>query len=335
MLYKWFTYTTFAYPWVLPLLLAVPLLIYWHVKKHQQQTASFSVTTTHFLQRRTSWKVGMRHLPFILRCMALTALIIALARPQHKFTEQQTDGEGIDIVLCFDISGSMTEQDFQPNRLEASKEVASEFVRNRPGDRIGVTIFSSQSFTMCPITTDHNTVLAQINNIQSGYLQDEGTAIGSGVATSVDRLRSSKSKSKVIVLLTDGVDFGGMIPPDIAKDMAKTYGIKVYTIGVGSNKEMDVQVQTEFGTTTQKKKLEFNEGLLKNMAEETGGQYFHAADKDALKNVYQSINQLEKTKVQLTTYSRFTDQYFWFLAVGLGLVVMELFLRLTVVKKFP
>ena len=335
MLYSWFTHITFAYPWVLPLLLAVPFLIYWYVRKHQQQSASLTVTTTYFLSRRTSWKVMMRHWPFAFRCIALMALIIALARPQHQFTEKQTDGDGIDIVLCFDISGSMTEQDFQPNRLEASKEVASEFVSNRPGDRIGVTIFSGESFTMCPITTDHNTVLTQISNIQSGYLPVEGTAIGSGIATSVDRLRSSKAKSKVIVLLTDGVDFGGRIPPDIAKDMAKSYAIKVYTIGVGSNEEMDVKVQTEFGTTTQKKKMEFNEGLLKNIAEETGGQYFHATDKNALKNVYQSINQLEKTKVQVTTYSRFTDEYFWFLVVGLGLIVIELLLRLTVLKKFP
>lgn len=335
MLYTWLTHITFAYPWVLPLLLFIPFLAYWHVKKRGQQTASFTITTTHFLQRRSSWKLQLRPLPFMLRCMALATLIIALARPQHKFSEQQIDGEGIDIVLCFDISGSMTAQDFKPNRLEASKEVASEFVSNRPGDRIGVTIFSSLSFTMCPITIDHNTVLAQINNIQSGYLQDEGTAIGSGIATSVDRLRNSKTKSKVIILLTDGVDFGGRIPPDIAKDMAKTYGIKIYTIGVGSNQEMDVQVQTELGTTTQRKKMEFNEGLLKEIAVETGGQYFHATDKEALKNVYQSINQLEKTKVQLTTYSRFTDEYFWFLVVGLGLVVIELLLRLTVLRKFP
>ncbi len=335
MLYNWYKHIEFAYPWVLPLLLAILYMIYWYLKNNQQQSASLTVTTVHFLPRTFSWKVRLRHLPFVLRCMALTALIIALARPQLKFTEQQTDGDGIDIVLCFDISGSMTERDFQPNRLEASKEVAAAFVRNRPGDRIGVTIFSSQSFTMCPITTDHNTVLAQINNIQSGYLQDEGTAIGSGIATSVDRLRDSKSKSKIIVLLTDGVDFGGRIPPDIAKDMAKTFGIKVYTIGVGSNKEVDVEVQSAFGTTTQRKKLEFNEGLLKNIADETGGQYFHATDKDALMKIYESINQLEKTKVQVTTYNRYTDEYFWFLVAGLGLLLLETTLRLTVLKKFP
>jgi Ca-activated chloride channel homolog len=335
MLYSWLQHITFAYPWLLPLLLVIPYMVFWYVRSNNKTTASFAITTTHFLQNTTNLKARLRHLPFALRCIGLAALIIALARPQHKFTEQQTDGEGIDIVLCFDISGSMTLPDFAPNRLEASKEVASQFVQNRKGDRIGVTIFSSQSFTMCPITTDYNTVLAQIKNIQSGYLQDEGTAIGSGIATSVDRLRSSQAKSKVIILLTDGVDFGGVIPPDVAKDMAKTYGIKIYTVGVGSDKEIDIQVQTALGTSTQRKKGEFNEGLLKTIAEETGGQYFHATDKEALSKIYSSINELEKSKVQVTSYNRYTDEYFWFLLVGLVVIIIELVLRLLVFKKFP
>ncbi len=335
MLYSWLSHISFAYPWILPMLLVIPYLCYRYIKSHHQQSGSFVVTTTHFIQQLTSWKIRIRHLPFVLRCLALVCLIIALARPQQRFTEQQTDGEGIDMVMCFDISGSMTEQDFKPNRLEASKEVASAFVQNRPGDRIGITIFSSQSFTMCPITTDHATVLTQINNIQSGYLQDEGTAIGSGIATSIDRLKDSKAKSRIIILLTDGVDFGGVIPPDIAKEMAKTYGIKVYTIGVGSNKEIDVQVETPFGVTTQKKKMEFNESLLKSIAEETGGQYFQATDKENLEKIYQSINQLEKSKVQLTTYNRYNDEYKWFLLAGLFFVVIETLLKLTVLKKFP
>jgi len=335
MLSDWLTHNSFAYPWLLPLLLVVPYMIYWYIKTNQKQTAAFTITTTHFLRHISNWKTRLRHLPFALRCLGLICLIIAAARPQEKFTEQQTEGEGIDIVLCLDISGSMTEQDFQPSRLEASKAVAREFVQSRPGDRIGIVIFSSQSFTLCPITTDHNTVLNQINNITNGYLQEEGTAIGSGLATSVDRLKDSKSKSKIIILLTDGVDFGGVIPPDIAKNMAKLYGIKVYTIGVGSEKEMDVQVQSMFGTTTQKKKLEFNETLLKELATETGGQYFHATDNEALKKIYASINQLEKNKVQLTSYNRYTDEFLNFLLAGLILIVIEIILRLTLFKKFP
>ncbi len=335
MLSNWLQHTNFAYPWLLPVLLVIPYMIYVYIKSKNQQTASFKITTTYFLHHVNTWKTQSRHLPFALRCIGLALLIIALARPQQKFTEQQTDGEGIDIVLCFDISGSMTEQDFTPNRLEASKAVAAEFVRNRPGDRIGIVIFSSQSFTLCPITTDHNTVLAQINNIQNGYLPEDGTAIGSGLATSVDRLKSSTSKSKVIILLTDGVDFGGFIPPDKAKEMAKLYGIKVYTIGVGSTKVMDVQVQSQFGTTTQTRQMEFNEGLLKELATETGGQYFHATDNAALKKIYNSINLLEKNKVEISTYNRYTEEFFYFLLAGLILIVIEMVLRFTLFKKFP
>ncbi len=335
MLVDWLHHTDFAYPWLLPLLLVIPYMIYWYIKNNQNQTGSFKVTTTFFLQGIKNWKSRMRHFMFVLRCIGLAALIIALARPRERFTEQQTDGEGIDIVLCFDISGSMTEQDFTPNRLEASKQVAREFVQGRPGDRIGITIFSSESFTLCPLTTDHNTVQAQINNIENGYLGVDGTAIGSGLATSVDRMKNSKSKSKVIILLTDGVDFGGVIPPDIAKNMAKLYGIKVYTIGVGSEKEMDVQVQSQFGATTQRRKMEFNESLLQSLAKETGGQYFHATDNEALKKIYASINQLEKNKVQVTTYNRFTEEFLPFLLAGLICIVLEMALRLTIFKKFP
>jgi len=335
MLYHWFQDITFAYPEALSLLLIVPLLAVWYYGNIQKRQASMLVTTTHFLSEIRTFKTWFRNFPFILRCLALICLIVALARPQHKFTEQETEGEGIDIVLCFDISGSMTEKDFLPNRLEASKEVAQAFVNDRPGDRIGVVIFSRQSFTLCPLTTDKTTVLSQIASIRSGYLEEEGTAIGSGLATSVDRLKDVKTKSKIIILLTDGVDFGGLIPPDIAKEMAKYYKIKVYTIGVGSEKEIEEQVQTPFGNMQNRKKLEFNEGLLKNIAAETGGQYFHAADQDALQKVYGSINKLEKTRIKITTYDRFSEEFLPWLLIALGLIVLETVLRYTVFKKFP
>jgi Ca-activated chloride channel family protein len=325
----------FAYPWVLFFLILIPAIIYWHWNNNRKTSASIKVTTTHFLQHTKSWRTQMRHLPFLLRCLALICIIVALARPQERFTEDEINGEGIDMVLCFDISGSMTEKDMLPNRLEASKQVALDFVEHRPGDRIGIVIFSSQSFTLCPITTDHNTVRTQISNIENGYLQDEGTAIGSGLATSVDRLRHTNSKSKVVILLTDGVDFGGAISPDIAKDMAKLYGVKVYTIGIGTEKEIEVPVETMLGSVMQKKKLEYNEALLKSLATETGGQYFHATTKEALQGIYDSINKLEKSKVQVTTYNKFTDKYHLPLMIGLCLVALELILRLTVFKKFP
>jgi len=335
MLYNWFQNITFANKEVLSLLLIIPILAYWYYGNIQKRQSSMLITTTHFLNGIRTFKTWFQHFPFVLRCLALACLIIALARPQHKFSEQQTEGEGIDIVLCFDISGSMTEKDFTPSRLEASKEVAEAFVNERPGDRIGVVIFSRQSFTLCPITTDKATVLSQIDNIRSGYLEEEGTSIGSGLATSVDRLKDQKTKSKIIILLTDGVDFGGLIPPDIAKEMAKLYKIKVYTIGVGSDKEIEEQVQTPFGNMTDRKKLEFNEGLLKNIASETGGQYYHATDQDALKKIYASINQLEKSKIKITAYERSTEEFLPWLLAAIALLFIESILRYTAFKKFP
>lgn len=335
MLYQWLKNITFAWPEALGLFMLLPLLIFWYTGNEKKRQASMLITTTHFIKDIRTGKTWLRHTPFVLRCITLVFLIVALARPQHKFTEQQTEGEGIDIVLCFDISGSMTEKDFSPNRLEAAKDVAQAFVNQRIGDRIGVVIFSRQSFTLCPITSDKTAVLTQIANIKSGYLEEEGTAIGSGLATSVDRLKDQKTKSKVIILLTDGVDFGGQIPPDIAMEMAKLYKIKVYAIGVGSEKEIDEVVETPFGTEINKKRLEFNEGLLINLAQQTGGQYFHATDQEALKKIYTEINKLEKTKIKITTYDRYTEEFLPWLLVALALLFIEIILRLTVFRKFP
>jgi len=182
----------------------------------------------------SSWKTALRHLPFVLRLLAISALILALARPQNVFEEQNAEGEGVDIILCIDVSGSMTAQDFTPNRLEAAKDVAIDFVNKRLTDRIGIVIFSGESFTQCPLTTDHDVLITAIKNIHNGLLED-GTAIGSGLGTSVDRLRTSKSKSKVVILLTDGENNGGLIDPKTAKEIAKAFSIKVYTIGVGTD----------------------------------------------------------------------------------------------------
>ena len=335
MIVEWLQHIEFAYPWVLGLLILVPVLIFEYVRSNRKRQASMLITTTHFLQGVKDFRTSFLHFPFVLRCIAIITLIVAMALPRLKYTEQLTEGEGIDIVLCFDISGSMLAKDFQPNRLEAAKNVAKEFVMQRPGDRIGVVIFSSASFTLCPVTPDHNAVLLQINNIESGYLQEEGTAIGSGLAASVDRLRKGKSKSKVVILLTDGVDVGGNVPPDLAKQMAKEYNIKVYTIGIGSDKEIDETTTSALGTVTQKRKLEFNEDLLKDIAQTTGGQYFQATDNAALQKIYASINQLEKTKIQLTTYDHYTNKFLPFLITGLCLLLAEMLLRYTVFRKYP
>lgn len=335
MLYQWIKNIHFDCPHALGLLLIIPLCAVWYWRNVGSRQASMMVTTTHFIGYLRSFKTWFRHFPFVLRMLALVCLIIALARPQHRFTEQLIEGEGIDIILCFDISGSMNEKDFAPNRLEASKEVGLTFINERVGDRIGIVIFSRQSFTLCPLTTDKNAIIAQVNNIRSGYLEEDGTAIGSGLATSVDRLKDQKTKSRIVILLTDGVDYGGMIPPDIAKEMAKLYGIKVYTIGVGTEKEVDEQVETPYGRMKNRKKLEFNEKLLQEIAAETGGQYFHATDRQALENIYKSINQLEKTKIEVTTYERFSEKYFAFVFAAVALLMLEMLLRYTMFRRFP
>jgi Ca-activated chloride channel family protein len=258
-----------------------------------------------------------------------------LARPQQRNIETNIEGEGIDIMLCFDISGSMMAKDFEPNRLEAVKELAKEFVQNRLGDKIGIVIFSRVSFTLCPLTTYHEAVFSQMDHIQSGYLEEEGTSIGSGLATCVDRLKDSQSKSKIIVLLTDGVDYGGLIPPDIAKEMAKLYKIKIYSIGVGSAKELEEVVETPYGTKRQNRTLEFNENLLQELSKETGGVYFNAKNKEALKTVYASIDKLEKSKIQRTTYERAEEKFLPWVIAAIGLLLAELLLRYTIFRKFP
>lgn len=332
MIVNWLQHTDFAYPWFLLLLVLLPVLVIWHYRRQAKKSATIALSTTREIRKTKTWKTRLVPVPFWLRILALGVLIIAMARPRDSFTETTTTGQGIDIVLCFDISGSMTERDFVPNRLEAAKKVAENFVRTREGDRIGVTIFSNISFTLTPVTTDYNMVLQQISQINSGYLEEEGTAIGSGLATSIDRLRYSKAKSRIIILLTDGMDFGGKISPDIATSMAKTFGIKVYTVGIGSNKV--VNDNDPFGDPGGRK-LEFNPELLKNIARQTGGQYFQAGDNKTLQKVYESIGKLEKSDIKVTSYNRYEEKYIPFVLTGLFLLALELFLRLRVLRKFP
>jgi len=333
LLFNYFNNITFSQPWFFALLVLVPVLVFWYLKNNnaQQGTLIISDATATGL---SSWKSSFRHLPFTLRLLALCCIIMALARPQTKSELQQTDGEGVDIILCLDVSGSMTAQDFQPNRLEAAKNVASDFVSRRTSDRIGVVIFAGESFTQCPITTDHNVLLAAIENIHNGLLED-GTAIGSGLGTSVDRLRTSQSKSKIIILLTDGENNGGLIDPQTAKEIAKTFGIKVYTIGVGTDGYAQQPVNTPMGIQIQSTKVAIDEKLLQEIASETGGRYFRAKDNDGLSNIYTEIDNLEKSKVQLSTLSRYTEKFFPFLFAALTLLFLEMIFRFTVFRKFP
>lgn len=334
MIFDYFQDITFGQPWFFYLLILIPFLIIWKVIKGKSQQAAINVSSIGGLQNVSSWKTTFNSIPFLLRLLALTCIIFALARPQTRNDEKLTEGEGVDIVLCIDVSGSMTAQDFTPNRMEAAKKVAEDFVDQRQTDRIGIVIFSGESFTQCPLTTDHEVLKSQIEQIRNGLLED-GTAIGSGLATSVDRLRTSTAKSKVVILLTDGINNGGLIDPATAKEIAKRFAVKVYTIGVGTDGYAPTPVSTPMGIVMQNQKVDIDEKLLTNIANETGGRYFRAKDNQSLKNIYNAIDKLEKSKVQVTSFHRFAEKFYPFVFAALLFLFLEVLLRFTVFKKFP
>lgn len=334
MLYDWYQHIYFAQPAFFGLFALIPLLIWWEVTRADKAKATVMVSTIHAFRGTRSWKNFLRPLLFIFRALTLCCLIIALARPQTRNDEQIVNGEGIDIVLCLDISGSMLAQDFTPNRMDAAKNVAAEFIDNRPTDRVGLVIFSGEAFTMCPLTTDRNVLKSQLFQVHSGLLED-GTAIGSGLATGVDRLRSSPSKSKVIILLTDGENNGGLIDPNTAKEIAKSVGVRVYTIGMGTEGYAPVPVQTPTGVVMSKEKVNIDEKLLTQIATETGGKYYRAKDNESLHNIYSEIDQLEKSKIEVSSIRRYTEQFFPFALASAIFLFLELLLRWTVLRKFP
>lgn len=333
---NWFKNIEFAWPWILWTLFIIPLIIAWYIKMNKRQTAALPITTLKHLKNSKGINTWLFHIPFILRCAGIIFLIIALARPQKIFTEKYLDGEGIDIILCIDVSGSMAYKDFLPTRLEASKEIVKDFVRSRSGDNIGVVIFSNYGFTLCPLTIDTNTVLNQIKSITDSILSDNETVIGTGIATCINRLKNSHSKSKVIILLSDGVNSLDAVSPETAIDIAKNNNIKIYTIGVGIDaKEVEVDIKVLGEITPHKVVSELNEVLLKRIAYETGGNYFHALDQEGLKKGYESINNLEKSKIQTIINNRYEDRYLFFLIVGFIFIFCELILRHSVFRKFP
>lgn len=334
MIFDYFNNISFGQPQFFYLLILIPVIIVWKIFKGRHQQAAINISSIIGLQNISSWKNVFHHIPFVLRLLALTCIIFALARPQTRNDEQNAEGEGVDIILCIDVSGSMTAQDFTPNRMEAAKKVAEDFVDQRLTDRIGIVIFSGESFTQCPLTTDHAVLKSQIEQIRNGLLED-GTAIGSGLATSVDRLRTSTSKSKVVILLTDGINNGGLIDPATAKEIAKRFNVKVYTIGVGTDGYAPTPVSTPMGIVMQNEKVAIDEKLLTSIANETGGRYFRAKDDAGLKNIYNEIDKLEKSKVQITTFSRFAEKFYPFVFVALLFLFLEVLLRFTVFKKFP
>ena len=326
----------FVNHWWLLLLMLLPFFIFWHLKKLRLQQSKLVISTTEPIRNLTSIRsVVHPYLP-ILKALGFGFLVLALARPQLSLKEEEVKAEGIDIVMVMDISSSMLAQDFTPDRLSVSKEVAKAFIDKRIYDRIGLVVFAGESFTQCPITTDHRVVKDFLDGLQCGLLED-GTAIGMGLASAVNRVKESEAKSKVIILLTDGVNNSGYIKPMTAAEIAEKLDTRVYTIGVGTRGQALSPVQRRsdgryiFGMA----KVEIDERLLNQIAEMTGGKYFRATDEISLQQIYDEIDLLEKTEMEVTAFKRYSDEYRPFLIIGLGLFLLDFFLRLTVFKTIP
>ncbi|MBR1381972.1 MAG: VWA domain-containing protein [Paludibacteraceae bacterium] len=323
---------TFANPEYLFLLLLLLPIVGWYIYELRKSDASVQVSDTRVLAAQPkSIRIWLLHVPFVLRIAVITLISIALARPQltNKWSSQST--EGIDIMMALDISGTMLAEDLRPNRLEAAKKVASDFVIARPNDQIGLVVFAGESFTQCPLTTDHAVLVNLFKSVEYGMVED-GTAIGLGLANAVNRMKDSETKSKVIILLTDGSNNRGDIDPQTAAEIAKTYGIRVYTIGVGSYGQARVPVQTPIGKQYITMDNEFDETTLRSIAETTGGQYFRAKDNTTLKAIYDQIDQMEKTKLRVREFSKHTENFMPFLYAALICLLLELIIRYFVLR---
>jgi Ca-activated chloride channel family protein len=318
--------------WFLWFLLVIPLLVAYYIYRQNKSHASLKLSTAGFFaESGNTFRHWLRHILFAMRLAVIALVIIVIARPQNVDKWQSSTTEGIDIVLALDVSGSMLARDFSPDRLEASKNVATEFISGRPYDRIGLTVFSGESFTQCPLTTDHAVLINLLREIRSGMIED-GTAIGVGLATAINRIKDSDAISKVIILLTDGVNNTGSIDPMTAAEIAHTFGIRIYTIGVGSRGYADYPVQTPFGTRYQKMQVEIDEALLKEIADLTGGRYFRAVDNTSLQQVYSEIDKLEKSKIETREHSRREEVFMpWALAAAI-ILTLELLFRYLFLK---
>ena len=325
---------TFAHPYYFLLLLLLIPAILWYVLKRKQRFASLQVSNTFaFQQMPKTWKQRCQHLPFVLRCLVFSLVVVVLARPQSVDSWQNTSTEGIDIVVALDISTSMLAEDLKPNRLEAAKSIASSFVADRHNDNIGLVLFAGESFTQCPLTTDHAVLMNLFGSIQCGMIED-GTAIGLGLANAVSRVKDSQAKSKVIILLTDGTNNRGDIDPLTAAELAKTFGIRVYTIGVGKKGKAPYPFQTANGVVYQNVEVNIDEEPLKQIASLTGGVYFRATDNATLAGIYQEIDQLEKTKMQVREYSKRQEEFRPFALAAFLLLLIEILLR-QIIRSLP
>lgn len=324
---------SFANPAFLYLLLLLPGFIVFYVMKQEKANAAVRIPSTgQFESAGPTFRNYLRHVLFAFRMAAIGLLIVVIARPQSTDRFQNVSTEGIDIVLALDISGSMLARDFKPDRLEASKDVATEFISGRPYDRMGLVVFSGESFTQCPLTTDHAVLINLMREIESGMIED-GTAIGTGLANAVNRIKDSEAKSKVIILLTDGVNNRGEIAPATAAGIAKTYGIRVYTIGVGTQGMAPYPVQTPFGTQYQNMPVEIDEAVLKEIAQTTGGEYFRATDNDKLVQVYGEIDKLEKSKIDVKQFTRKQEKYLIPALIAFFLIALEIIAGYSVMRR--
>lgn len=326
---------TFNNPEYLFLLLLLVPVIYWYLREMYKSDASLQISTHRNIQPlRKSTKIKLLHVPFILRTLAILMLVIALARPQASNSWRTENTEGIDIMMALDISGTMMAEDLKPNRLKASKDVATEFILSRPNDNIGLVVFSGESFTQCPLTTDHAVLVNLFNGVDYGMIED-GTAIGLGLANAINRIKDSKTKSKVIILLTDGSNNRGDIAPITAAEIAKSFGIRVYAIGVGSYGKVNIPVHTPLGIQYQQMESEFDEKSLQEIAAMTGGSYFRATNNNKLRSIYKEIDQLEKTKINVKEYSKKNEEFYVFALLAFLFVLAEVLLKNTILRKIP
>lgn len=325
----------YANPKYLYLLLLLIPLIGWYIFKLRKMQATFKLSSGYAFEKAPSTlRVYMRHFPFLLRVIAIALVIIVLARPQSVNSSDISKSEGIDIIMALDISGTMMANDFSPTRLEAAKKVASEFINDRQSDRIGLVIFAGESFTQCPLTTDHRVLLNLLSEVKFGMIED-GTAIGLGLANSVNRLKDSQSKSRVVILLTDGSNNAGQIAPLTAAELAASYGIRVYTIGIGSRGTSVARVMTPYGMQSMNVSGDFDERTLTEIASKTGGSYFRATDNTSLSGIYDEIDQMEKSHISVNTVTKRKELYLPFAIIALVLIGGELILRRTWLRNIP
>lgn len=326
----------FEYPYLLYIeFILLPLIALYIWREFKGGAPSMVVSdSAPWRSQRKTLKQYTRHIPFILRIIALAAIIVAIARPRSSQNFEKVDTEGIDIVLTMDVSTSMLARDFKPDRIGAAKDIAIEFVASRPSDRIGIVVFAGESYTQSPLTTDRVTLINLMKEVQTGLI-DDGTAIGNGLATAVARLKDSQAKSKVVILLTDGVNNTGEISPLMAAEIAKTYDVRVYTIGVGAMGTAPYPVMTPWGVQTQQMEVEIDEPLLQEIALQTGGKYFRATDNTKLMEIYGEINEMEKTKTTVDSFPVYTELFMRFALIALAALMLELIFRLFVIRRLP